>query len=152
MIESILRAAACRTGLYTSPHLHTVRERMRVDGEPISRESLAALVDEVEPHVAGIEGITWFEIVTVLGCISPVGDRRLSDRSRVGQPLTRRTPSPARVGHHVLERPHGLVGRHARADRIREGGHYRRARRSSVRQEPEALAVLERIAARDARR
>ena len=67
MIESILRAAGRRTGLYTSPHLHTFRERMRVNGEPISRESLAALVDEVEPHVAGVEGITWFEIVTALG-------------------------------------------------------------------------------------
>jgi len=67
MIESILRAAGRRTGLYTSPHLHTIRERMRVSGETISRESLAALVDEVEPHVAGVEGVTWFEIVTALG-------------------------------------------------------------------------------------
>jgi len=40
---------------------------MRVSGEPISRESLAILVDEVEPYVAGVEGITWFEIVTALG-------------------------------------------------------------------------------------
>ncbi len=67
MIESILHAVGRRTGLYTSPHLHTFRERMRVSGEPISRESLAALVDEVEPHVASVEGITWFEIVTALG-------------------------------------------------------------------------------------
>ena len=37
MMESILRAAGHRTGLYTSPHLHTFRERMRVSGEPISR-------------------------------------------------------------------------------------------------------------------
>ena len=67
MIESILRAAGRRTGLYTSPHLHTFRERIRVCGEPISREAFAALVDEVEPHVAGVEGVTWFEIVTALG-------------------------------------------------------------------------------------
>jgi len=67
MIESILRAAGCRTGLYTSPHLHTFRERMRVCGELISREAFAALVDEIEPHVAAAPGLTWFEIVTALG-------------------------------------------------------------------------------------
>lgn len=67
MIESILRAAGHRTGLYTSPHLHTFRERMRVSGEMISRDVFAALVDEIEPHAAVVAGITWFEIVTALG-------------------------------------------------------------------------------------
>ncbi len=66
MAESILRAAGYRTGLFTSPHLHTFRERMRVDGELISREAFAALVDEIEPHVAAVAGVTWFEIVTAL--------------------------------------------------------------------------------------
>jgi dihydrofolate synthase/folylpolyglutamate synthase len=67
MIESILRAAGYRTGLYTSPHLHTFRERIRVRGELIAREMFAALVDEIEPHVASVPGLTWFEIVTALG-------------------------------------------------------------------------------------
>jgi dihydrofolate synthase/folylpolyglutamate synthase len=67
MIESILRAAGYRTGLYTSPHLHTFRERVRVNGETISREAFAALIDDVAPHVADIDGVTWFEIVTALG-------------------------------------------------------------------------------------
>jgi dihydrofolate synthase/folylpolyglutamate synthase len=66
MIESCLRAAGYRTGLYTSPHLHTFRERMRVDNEYISRETLAQLVDELEPHLQATEGITWFEVVTTL--------------------------------------------------------------------------------------
>jgi dihydrofolate synthase / folylpolyglutamate synthase len=66
MIESCLRAAGYRTGFYTSPHLHTFRERMRVNNEFISREQFAQLVDEIEPHVAAIEGVTWFEIVTAL--------------------------------------------------------------------------------------
>src|SRR5436309_7781167 len=41
MIERGLRAAGLRTGLYTQPHLHTIRERVRVDGELISPESFA---------------------------------------------------------------------------------------------------------------
>jgi dihydrofolate synthase / folylpolyglutamate synthase len=66
MIESCLRAAGYRTGFYTSPHLHTFRERMRVNNEFISREQFAQLVDEIEPHVVAVEGATWFEIVTAL--------------------------------------------------------------------------------------
>ena len=66
MIESCLRAAGYRTGFYTSPHLHTFRERMRVNNEFITREQFAQLVDEIEPHVAAIEDLTWFEIVTAL--------------------------------------------------------------------------------------
>ncbi len=66
LIASCLRAAGYRTGLYTSPHLHTFRERMRVNGELISREDFARLVDEIEPHVEAVAGITWFEIITAL--------------------------------------------------------------------------------------
>jgi dihydrofolate synthase / folylpolyglutamate synthase len=66
MIESVVRAAGYRTGLYTSPHLHTFRERMRVNNELISKENFAAIFNSIEPHVNAIEGITWFEIVTAL--------------------------------------------------------------------------------------
>ena len=66
MIEACVRAAGYRTGLYTSPHLHTFRERMRVNGQNISREDFARLVDELEPHVAAVADVTWFEIITAL--------------------------------------------------------------------------------------
>jgi dihydrofolate synthase/folylpolyglutamate synthase len=66
MIESCLRAAGYRTGFYTSPHLHTFRERMRVDNDYISREDFAQLVDELEPQLQAVEGVTWFEITTTL--------------------------------------------------------------------------------------
>lgn len=36
--ESILKNYGYKTGLYTSPHLLDVRERIRIDGEPISKE------------------------------------------------------------------------------------------------------------------
>src|SRR4029077_17523926 len=47
MIESGLRAAGTRTGLYTSPHLNEPTERIQIDGRPISREDFAAVFDQV---------------------------------------------------------------------------------------------------------
>lgn len=67
MSESILRAAGYRTGLYTSPHLHTFRERIQVDGQLIPKEAVASLTEQVQPLVSQIRGLTTFEIITVLG-------------------------------------------------------------------------------------
>ncbi len=64
--ESILRAAGYRTGLYTSPHLHTFRERMRVNGALIGRAELAALVAGCRPALERIPGVTTFELITAL--------------------------------------------------------------------------------------
>ena len=36
MVESMLRAAGLRTGLFTSPHLHRFTERIQIDGAPVS--------------------------------------------------------------------------------------------------------------------
>jgi dihydrofolate synthase/folylpolyglutamate synthase len=69
MIESVLRAAGFRTGLYTSPHLHTCRERVRVNGQPIAPDEMAALVSEMAPHAEAIAGLTWFEFVTALALL-----------------------------------------------------------------------------------
>ncbi len=42
MTETLLRARGLRTGLYTSPHLATMRERICIDGEPLSAEDFVA--------------------------------------------------------------------------------------------------------------
>src|ERR1700720_4358078 len=42
MLDSILRAAGLRTGLYTSPHLERINERIRLDGREISNDEFAA--------------------------------------------------------------------------------------------------------------
>ncbi len=47
MLESILRAAGLRTGLYTSPHLERINERIRIDGDPIGDDEFAASFDRV---------------------------------------------------------------------------------------------------------
>ncbi len=44
MVERVLRQAGYRTGLFTSPHLVSFRERIRIDGEPIPQQALADCV------------------------------------------------------------------------------------------------------------
>lgn len=63
---SALQAAGYTTGLYTSPHLLDFAERMQVNGQPISHADLAALVDEIKPAVAAEPFLTTFEITTAL--------------------------------------------------------------------------------------
>ena len=67
LCESSLRAAGIRTGLYTSPHLHTFRERIQVNGQKIAREEVIALVEEVRPLIERTPGITTFEAITSIG-------------------------------------------------------------------------------------
>ncbi len=55
-----------RTGLYTSPHLHTYRERIQINRKPITRNAFAALVSDVKPVVDARPGLTTFEVATAL--------------------------------------------------------------------------------------
>lgn len=69
LVESILRAAGYRTGLYTSPHLVRLNERIRVGGQEISDGELLALLDDVELHSSAVEvelaqTPTFFEFTT----------------------------------------------------------------------------------------
>src|SRR5579862_760295 len=48
MLESILRDAGFRTGLYTSPHLECINERIRINGEDISNADFAAVWTRVQ--------------------------------------------------------------------------------------------------------
>lgn len=69
MCASVLRSAGLRTGLYTSPHLHTFRERIQVDGELVPEDALAALVKECRPVLDGEPELTTFEAITVLAFV-----------------------------------------------------------------------------------
>ena len=51
MISSILVAAGWKVGLFTSPHLHSFRERLRVDGHPLSGDRFVAALNHVWPCV-----------------------------------------------------------------------------------------------------
>jgi dihydrofolate synthase / folylpolyglutamate synthase len=67
LCASALQAGGYRTGLYTSPHLLEYTERIQVDGQDISREELADLVDEMKPVIESVPKLTTFEITTALG-------------------------------------------------------------------------------------
>jgi len=76
MVSSILSAAGYRTGLYTSPHLHRLEERLVVDGQRCSPAELVDLVEQARPVIEKMdqqaktepwgEGPTFFEITTAL--------------------------------------------------------------------------------------
>lgn len=68
MLEAIYRTAGYRVGLYTSPHLVRFGERIQIDRELISEETVASLVAEAIPWTEGLE-VTFFEFVTLLALL-----------------------------------------------------------------------------------
>ena len=75
MIESLIREHGLRVGLFTSPHLTSVRERIQIDGEPIAQPDFVRLWREVAPmiHAADLQSqreggprVSFFEALTAL--------------------------------------------------------------------------------------
>jgi dihydrofolate synthase/folylpolyglutamate synthase len=75
MLASALTAAGYKTGLYTSPHLHTMRERFRVNREMIAEIEVADIMTRLQSEIEAVNKearfgrLTVFEILTVLGFI-----------------------------------------------------------------------------------
>ena len=76
MIERLLRTLDLRTGLYTSPHLVHPRERISIDGEPISVKNFEAVFNQVEPFLEIVDekipggSVTFFEVLTAMAFVS----------------------------------------------------------------------------------
>jgi dihydrofolate synthase/folylpolyglutamate synthase len=66
MLASVLKAAGFRTGLYTSPHLHSFRERIQVNDELVSAQQFAALTHQLRPLAQRDPELTTFEVATAL--------------------------------------------------------------------------------------
>jgi dihydrofolate synthase/folylpolyglutamate synthase len=72
MIAKVLSSSGYKTGLYISPHLHTLRERISIDGSLISEAEFAAAMAEVKPFIesmkqdAAFRQLTYFEALTAL--------------------------------------------------------------------------------------
>ena len=67
MLESVLRAAGYKTGLYTSPYIKVFNERMQVGGEMISNEELAELTEYIKPIADAMDDKpTEFELITAI--------------------------------------------------------------------------------------
>ncbi len=77
MLESILRAAGLRAGLYTSPHLERINERIRINGENIADERFAAAWTRVQASIESLLASgklaahpTYFECITALAFVA----------------------------------------------------------------------------------
>ena len=76
MIERLLRSLDLRTGLYTSPHLVHPRERISIDGEPISVKNFEEVFSQVEPFLEIVDekipggSVTFFEVLTAMAFVS----------------------------------------------------------------------------------
>lgn len=75
MIDAIISAHDLRVGRFTSPHLHSVTERVSVDGQPVDAETFVRIFDEIAPYLdivdaelvdSGRPKLTYFEVLTVL--------------------------------------------------------------------------------------
>ena len=72
MVASVLTAAGFYTGLYTSPHLSDLRERIRINDRLISQSELINLVRKLKPRMAAVDRaatygkLTTFEVLTAL--------------------------------------------------------------------------------------
>jgi dihydrofolate synthase / folylpolyglutamate synthase len=69
MTETLLRARGLRTGLFTSPQLSSMRERICIDGEPLSADDFVAAYEDVAPYAAMVDGqhavpLSFFELLT----------------------------------------------------------------------------------------
>ncbi|MBW2617151.1 MAG: bifunctional folylpolyglutamate synthase/dihydrofolate synthase [Deltaproteobacteria bacterium] len=65
-VASVLKQAGIKVGLYSSPHLVRFTERFRINGEEISREKAAGLIDELKGVVASNSPPTFFEATTAM--------------------------------------------------------------------------------------
>lgn len=68
--ESILRQAGYKTGLYTSPHLHSFRERICLGGEPITEDQVVALARRLQPAFEATPNLTAFELITAIAFVA----------------------------------------------------------------------------------
>ena len=72
MIDSLLRAHGLHTGRYTSPHLETVRERISLDGEPVSRGAVrrdlrrGGAAGRADRRRGPTEPLTYFDMTTAM--------------------------------------------------------------------------------------
>jgi len=73
ILESVLRTAGYKTGLFTSPHLMDFRERIRLNGELVPKKMVADIIEKIIPAAEKVHEnpklgpLTYFEILTAIG-------------------------------------------------------------------------------------
>ena len=66
MAASILEAAGYRVGLFTQPHLHTFRERIKVNERLVSEQEMIAILEKLKPYIEQLPDPSTFEIMTAM--------------------------------------------------------------------------------------
>jgi dihydrofolate synthase/folylpolyglutamate synthase len=71
MTQTLLRTRGLRTGLFTSPHLVSMRERISVDGEPLSADRFVDIYREIEPYLKLVDDhqpvpLSFFEVLVAM--------------------------------------------------------------------------------------
>ena len=146
LTAAILRAAGLRTGLYTSPHLLDVTERVRIDGLAVPREVLARHAARIEPALE-TGAATFFEAMTAVAlaafreagvdaAVLEVGLGGRWDATNVGQPLV---SVVTRIDYDHQE----FLGRRLEDIAGEKAGIIRGGTALSAAQAPEAMAVIE---------
>lgn len=75
MLDAIFHAAGWHTGMYTSPHLVSLGERVQVDRRPLTDAQIVAFTEELRPHAAAIAATdrdmqpTFFEFMTAMALL-----------------------------------------------------------------------------------
>lgn len=112
LLEAILRDAGKRTGLYTSPHLVNVEERIKINGAMIVRDDFVKCVEILRPHIVHFK-TTFFESLTALAfyyfalhnveiAILEVGLGGRLDATNVVKPLQTLITSISHDHQHIL--------------------------------------------------
>ncbi len=87
MVASALRAGGISTGLYTSPHLHRFTERIAVDGEPVSQDDFARLVETLLPQIEAEDASGAFGTVSTFEALTALAFMYFRERNAAWQIL-----------------------------------------------------------------
>lgn len=65
MLAAVFQQAGYKTGLYTSPHLKDFRERIRINGEPVTKDFVISFVEKMKPQIEQIQP-SFFELTVAM--------------------------------------------------------------------------------------
>lgn len=150
MIARILRVAGYRTGLYSSPHLHSFRERIQINGNLIAEDAVVARLNAIRPHADAILGLTAWEVMTALAfksfadeavdvAVLEVGLGGRLDATNITMPVVSVITSISYDHTHLLGNTLAAIA-FEKAGIIRQGGTV-----VSAQQFPEAMTEIEAI-------
>ena len=81
MVASVLASQGYHAGLFTSPHMHSFRERISLDGHPVSEEEFSSLVEEVWPDLEWVSENGGYGEVTLFEALTAMASRHFKRRA-----------------------------------------------------------------------